>query len=300
MKKQGTATLQKIIEQQVNAEKKYAMNRGRAMTRHKSLYLAQTRYKCAHCGLVIQDVANLAQGNNNLHGHQCYATPYDKEMGKLTAQMLPVNARSSSCQFKHNGPCLTVYIERNKNNKQQNGRSAADKRAMLKKTKNWGTTDEILIGSNNSTSNLRDIEFDSLLYSNSLIDSKLTNIIDSGDDITIKQIGRNLQNWHKKQNSASSNKKNKNGKESNDFKLLDKSFWGEIFSSESSETEDEGGIASAYYNGGQKKRKKEVKDQNMVINQINYKELMVKLNNENKEDVVMVVVMLKMDQNQLI
>eukprot|EP01084_Bolivina_argentea_P147965 258805_1 len=173
------------------------------------------------------------QNSQNVLFHQCYATPYDKEVGKLTSQMLSVNTKSIQCQFSHRGACLEVYIgkdSKEENNRKQ--RSAQDKRKMLARTRNWGTTDDL---QSNSYQNLKDIEFEELLYSNSLIDSKMTHVIDSGDEFAVKRMNANLQNWHSKN-------KNRNGTEKDTFKLEDKSFWGEIFSSDSSETEDDLGL----------------------------------------------------------
>ena len=81
----GQLALQNIIDKQVQEERKLNNNTNPRMTRHKSLYLAQTRYKCAHCEIIIQDVANLAV---DTHCHQCYATPYDKETNNLSLQWL--------------------------------------------------------------------------------------------------------------------------------------------------------------------------------------------------------------------
>merc|ERR1712154_608505 len=158
----GQMALQNIIDRQANQEKKYNhISQGR-VTRHKSLYLAQTRYKCAHCDIIIQDVANLNDDEQeNIHCHQCYVTPYDKECGTMSLQWLPLNARSNKCQFKHTGPCLITYTAKSKNNQ------IDKKKKLLEQHKKFGTTDDL--NSNSSYSNLKKMDFDDMMYGTGLV-----------------------------------------------------------------------------------------------------------------------------------
>ena len=192
--------------------------------RHNSLYLAQTRYKCAHCDTIIQDVANLSGNPEAEHCHRCYATPYDKETGTMSLQWLPLNVRSSKCQFDHPGPCLTLHTQRDRS---QPKASKMDKRKMLQKMHKFGTTDNLShIGGGHGVGQ-KSYDFDDL-YTHGLVDGDGTaQLIHAAEqhhgDKVWKKLGKNLQDWHK------------NGKEP----IYDKSFWDELLSSDSSDSPDE-------------------------------------------------------------
>ena len=254
----GELALQNIIDKQVKEERKLNNKTGGSrMTRHKSLYLAQTRYKCAHCEIIIQDVANLA---GDSHCHQCYATPYDKETHNLSLQWLSLNVRNSKCQFKHHGPCLTIYTGQDKKRDQLKRMSSHDKKKMLITSRKHGTTDDL--SANSSLSNLRDVNYDDMIYGNGLIDG--ADLINNLDPKHEKQVMQKMHaSWKKElafNNNNNNNNINNNKIEKNSIILEDKTFWDEILSSDSSETEDDMALNSIIYadkmqQNGKKSRK---------------------------------------------
>merc|ERR1711997_771609 len=147
----------------------------------------------------IQDVANLGNEEANMHCHQCYATPYDKETNTLSLQWLPLNVRSSKCQFKHTGPCLVTYTQQDKRRDQLKKASSADKKKLLLKNhKNYGTTDDLRAG--NGGGFIQNINYDDMLYGTGLIDgTDLINNLDSKHEKQVYQkMGKSLKKLDKK------------------------------------------------------------------------------------------------------
>eukprot|EP01084_Bolivina_argentea_P270095 459190_1 len=177
----GQMALQNLIDKQIKEERKLInninnqqQNGNLRMTRHKSLYLAQTRYKCSHCNVIIQDVANLS--GDNSHCHQCYATPHDKQINNLSLQWLSLGVKNHKCLFKCIDPCLIIYTEKKNIGAKKDGNNGNN--LLLIKSKNFKTTDDL---KNSSLSNLRDINYDDMLYGTGLINdgtSELTNSLD--------------------------------------------------------------------------------------------------------------------------
>eukprot|EP00486_Rosalina_sp_Unknown_P013917 CAMPEP_0201594682 /NCGR_PEP_ID=MMETSP0190_2-20130828/191919_1 /ASSEMBLY_ACC=CAM_ASM_000263 /TAXON_ID=37353 /ORGANISM="Rosalina sp." /LENGTH=679 /DNA_ID=CAMNT_0048054389 /DNA_START=898 /DNA_END=2937 /DNA_ORIENTATION=- len=121
---------------------------------------------------------------------------------------------------------------------------------MLLSSRKHATTDDL---ATSSLSNLRDVDYDKMIYGNGLLDG--TDLIDNLDPKHEKQVMQRMHaNW--KREAAN---KDKGG---NSIILEDKTFWDEILSSDSSETEDDMGLGIIYANdmAPKKKRKKRHKD----------------------------------------
>eukprot|EP01083_Nonionella_stella_P124461 375809_1 len=232
----GHLALQNFRVEQIKQERKLNNASG---TRHKSLYLAQTQYKCTHCDSVLQDVANLNNNSeDNIHCHQCYATPYDKEIKNLSLQWLPLGMRSSKCQFKHKGACIGIYDGRD-----QKKLTQLDKRKrLLHNHKAYGTTDDLT--ANSSLSNLLDINYDDMIYGRGLIESSdlIHNLDPKNKKQVLQKMVRGLKNWDKKNPKAKDS--DKINKDFNDF-------WDDILSSDSSDSDPH----SVIYDHQMKKKK---------------------------------------------
>jgi len=238
----GKIALQNIIDRQAQTEKKMITRsngggddeKPKAITRHKSLYLAQTRYKCAHCDGVFDDVANLAK--SGMHCHQCFATPYDKEVGKTTLEWLSLNAKNKNCQFKHSGPCISLYTGSSRRD-QLKKMSSDDKKKLLQNSKKFGTTDDLALrgASNHSLQNLQNLGNGALIM----------------DAVGEKHEMGVISKIHDKWKSERKDQEN-----SDNFTLNDKSFWDEFFSSDSSDTDAEADGSIIHGTDGKHKKKR--------------------------------------------
>eukprot|EP01083_Nonionella_stella_P124454 375796_1 len=219
----GHLALQNFRVEQIKQERKLNNASG---TRHKSLYLAQTQYKCTHCDSVLQDVANLNNNSeDNIHCHQCYATPYDKEIKNLSLQWLPLGMRSSKCQFKHKGACIGIYDGRDqkKLNRFYNG-----KRFRHNHT-GYGTTDDLTVNSK--------LSYDDMIYGTGVVQPMglIHNLGPKNKKQVLHKMVRGLKNWDQKNKNTEDN-----DTISNDIDAIMKysDFWIDILSSDSSESDD--------------------------------------------------------------
>jgi len=243
--------MQKQVDEELRLQNGGAQHR--VVTRHASIYIARTHYKCAHCGERVQGAANLSGADETPDlPHKCFKTPYDKEAGKRTTVWMSPGVRMKGCQFNHTGPCLCIdssfkHGNKQKDSDEQKNSKQHKRQGWLQNAHKFGTTDDLSMHGRVNRQE-RSIDLDEPVYSLGAGVNMLNAMDDKGQKRAMKKIQGNLRNWHTGQNSS-------NGKSADKFKLDDPSFWDDILSSSSSETEDEHGMMPIAYAGDMMQKK---------------------------------------------